>query len=441
MTYTFQTPITTLPDSSYTITATATIPVDNSPANNRLSTNLTIAPPVPATANDCSGTLNLKVTTPNNLTKYAWYNKTTATSPIATGSVASLAASTYNNVYLGTGTSASVGPTTKGSYTGGYQANGNNYLNYTSTVPVILTSARMYTRYPGTLTIMAADVTNASTNGTYYYTVLNAKNVDVYATDPSPVSGTVDGNDPNDAGAEFYINMLLPAGSHSIIVSANNATIFRSNGLPTTGYPYTIPGIFSITGNSAANSNPSDTTFDKPYYYYLYDMKVKTEDCEGDRIPVPVVTSPQPVIVYNNDSLASNITLGNQWYLNGQAITGATGSTYLPTNNTGNYYDVVTDSFGCERQSNYFSIDKIIPVVGPNPSKGRFTLQFYVNVSTDLAISLLDIAGHRVYLKKYSAYQGSFQEDIYTDNLSTGVYVLEIQHGSEVERKKVLVMH
>ena len=440
--YTFQTPIATLPDSTYTITATATIPVDNNPANNTISQQFTIAQALTATANSCNGTVNLKVATPSGATNYAWFDKTTATTPVATGSVASLQnASADSTVYLATGTDASVGPATKGSYTGGYQANGNNYLNYTSTVPVVLTSARLYTRHPGTITIMAADITNATPSGSYYYKVLNAKTIDVYATNPSPISGSVSGNDPNDAGAEFYINMPLPAGQHSIIVSATDATIYRSNGLPASGYPYSIPGIFTITGNSASNSNPSDTVTYKSYYYYLYDMKIKTQDCVGDRIPVPVVTSPLPVVSISKDTLISSVSMGNQWYLNGQAIVGATGKTYIPTTTAGSYSVIVIDSFGCERQSNYFSIDKITPIAGPNPNKGIFNLGFYVPASTDLAISLIDAAGHRVYIKQYKAYQGSFSDQIDVANLASGVYILQVQHGSEQERKKVIIAH
>jgi hypothetical protein len=211
--------------------------------------------------------------------------------------------------------------------------------------------------------------------------------------------------------------------------------------LPASGYPYSIPGIFTITGNSASNSNPSDTVTYKSYYYYLYDMKIKTQDCVGDRIPVPVVTSPLPVVSISKDTLISSVSMGNQWYLNGQAIAGATGKTYIPTTTAGSYSVIVIDSFGCERQSNYFSIDKITPIAGPNPNKGIFNLGFYVPASTDLAISLLDAAGHRVYIKQFKAYQGSFSEQIDVANLASGVYILQVQHGSEQERKKVIIAH
>jgi len=70
-------------------------------------------------------------------------------------------------------------------------------------------------------------------------------------------------------------------------------TIFRNNGITGNPYPYSIPNVFSITGNSAINNtNPADTNFYKQFYYFLYDVKVNTNGCVSDRIPV-VATIPQ----------------------------------------------------------------------------------------------------------------------------------------------------
>ena len=442
VTYTFQQPFNLLSGSNYNITISATAPLDDIPLNNTFSENITTASPLSATADICNGNTNLKVNNPISATTYTWYDDATVTNPKATGSVANLPyVFTDSIIDIGTGIFGNVGPADKGTYAGGYQALGNNYLNYTSSVPVILQSARLYTKYPGKVTIMAADVTNATTSGKYYYKVLKSKTIDVYATNPSPVAGSIDGNDAFDAGNLFYINLELPAGKHSIIISAVDATLFRSKGLPTSGYPYTLNSIFSITGNSASNSNPTDTNFYKPYYYYLYNMKLKTEDCVGDKIPVRVNTSSIPSVSYFSDSLVSSVAAGNQWYLDGMAIAGATSRAYKPNNNTGNYYTLVTDSFGCQRQSNLFSIDKIIPVISANPNRGLFNLSFYVNVATNLQVSMINSAGKIIFTKLYSSYQGNFSQLYNELGLASGIYILQIQHGSEIERKKIVIFH
>ncbi len=440
VTYTFQQPFNLLPATKYNISVTATAPVDDIPSNNIFSESIATTSPLSATADICNGNTNLNVNNPIASTTYTWYDN--ATNPVATGSTASLSSALTDSVIdVGTGIFGNVGPIDKGTYAGGYQAIGNNYLNYTSSVPVILQSAKLYIRYPGKVTIMAADVTNATTSGTYYYTVLKSKTIDVYATNPLPIVGSIDGNDPADPGDIFYINMELPTGKHSIIISAVDATLFRSKGLPISGYPYKLDSIFSITGNSASNSNPSDTNFYKPYYYYLYNMHLKTEDCIGDKIPVKVNTSPKPVVSYLNDSLASSVPSGNQWYQDGVLIAGATSSTYKPINTSANYYTIVTDDYGCPRHSNYFSIDKIIPIVGPNPNRGSFNLSFYVKVVTSLQVSLVNSSGKIIFIKSYPSYQGYFSQLYHELNLASGVYILQIQHGNEIERKKIVIFH
>lgn len=441
VTYTFQQPFNLLPAKNYSIVVTVSAPLDDIPSNNILVKNITTASPLSATVNICNGNTNLKV---NNLianTTYNWYENATSSLPIATSGIANLPYALKDSVVdVSTGIIGNVGPTEKGNYAGGYQEKGNNYLNYTSSVPVILQCAKLYTKYPGKVTIMAADIISTSTSGTYTYKVLNTKTIDVYATNPLPASSSVDGNDPLDAGAIFYINMDLPAGKHSIIIAATDATLFRSKGLPMSGYPYSLGSIFSITSNSASNSNPTDTNFYKPYYYYLYNMKIKTKDCVGDRIQVSVYTSPRPFVSYSNDSLKSSIKVGNQWYLDGVAIVGATGNTYKPQTVSGNYYTVVTDSNGCQRKSNIFSIDKIVPNISSNLNRGSFNLSFYVNVASSLQISLLNSAGKLIFMKSYPSYQGYFSQLYGGLGLASGVYILQIQHGSEIERKKIVIV-
>lgn len=442
VTYTFQQPIELLPTSEYSITVNAQAPKDELPSNNIFSEQITIATPFYAKANICNGITNMDVINPVSTTNYSWFDKVANAPSIATGSSASFGtAITDSIVYVGSGMVGNVGPSSKGTYSGGYQPIGNNYLNYTSTVPVILQSAKLYTKYPGKVTITAADISNATSSGSYYYSALRSKTIDVYATNPSPVSGAYEGNDASDTGRVFYINMELPAGKHSIIVSASNATLFRTRDLPISNYPFTFSNIFSITGNSASNSYPSDTNFYKSFYYYLYDMKLSTEDCVGDRIPVSVYTSPKPIVSFLNDSLRSSIATGNQWYMDGVAIAGATGSTYKPQNSASNFYTIVTDSYGCQRKSNYFSLQSIIPIVSSNPNRGAFNLNFYVNFATNLTVSLVNSAGNKVFMKTYPSYQGYFSELYNGQNLASGIYILQIQHGNEIEHKKIVIVH
>jgi hypothetical protein len=170
-------------------------------------------------------------------------------------------------------------------------------------------------------------------------------------------------------------------------------------------------------------------------------MKIKTEDCVGDKIPVPVYTSPKPVVTFLNDSLRSSVVNGNQWYHDGVAITGAISSVFKPTISTGNYQTIVTDFNGCQQPSNFLSLSSITPVISANPNRGIFKLSFYVNVSTPLQVSLVNSEGRFIFNKSYSSFQGYFSELFNETGLASGVYVLQVQHGNAVERRKVVIFH
>ena len=87
------------------------------------------------------------------------------------------------------------------------------------------------------------------------------------------------------------------------------------------------------------------------------------------------------MITNTGPTLQSNEPAGNQWYWNGNPITGATGQTYVVTN-FGTYWDVVT-LLGCVSDtSNHFVIARtgIDPhssaaiSIYPVPNEGQFNV-------------------------------------------------------------------
>src|SRR6202000_3475385 len=111
----------------------------------------------------------------------------------------------------------------------------------------------------------------------------------------------------------------------------NTATIYRSNA-GVNGYPFRIGNVFSIDGNNATSS--TDTAYYKTLYYYLYDIKLQSAGCAS--ASRQAVTLTKPVITQNGTVLNSSFSSGNQWYLDGKAITGAAEASYSPAN-SGNY--------------------------------------------------------------------------------------------------------
>ena len=170
-------------------------------------------------------------------------------------------------------------------------------------------------------------------------------------------------------------------------------------------------------------------------------MKLKSQDCKGDRLPINIVTSPTPNISISNDSLVSNISEGNHWYLNGNEIAGATTASYLANSADGYYFDLVTDSFGCSTKSNLIYIDRISPIVTTGFGSKNLNLHFVSNIPNTFNVSLENISGKRLFVKTYQNIKGNFSEQFDTSAYASGVYILEIRHGNYVDRKKVLILH
>ncbi|MDE3143080.1 MAG: T9SS type A sorting domain-containing protein, partial [Bacteroidota bacterium] len=450
--YTFQTPFTTTSNSSYAIKAYTNLSTDQNKSNDTtsLSVNIAAKPNTPTgTAEICgTGTVYLNVTNPNSAANYLWSNASTVNAVIASGTPTS-STSVLTNYYLSSGINGNVGITSKNNFPngGGYQANGGNYMNYTSTIPLTLTTARLFTGYAGQVTVIAADVSNVNTTtGSYSYLPLATSTIDVYATKPTPIAGSQPVNDPTDTGAVFYINLPLPSGSHSIICTTDaTATIFRNNNVTGNAFPFGINNVFTITGNSASSSS---------YYYYLYNMNIQTSDCVSDMGTIVPITAPTPVASANGNVLSSNITTGKlQWNLNGNPIGGATGSTYTNTQTTTgtyNYTVTVTDAFGCSRTSNTVAIvvtavQNVNPaeiglVVSPNPNNGSFHVGFTTNTKADVSIELINTSGQICLNNGYSNFVGQFSQQFSTNNLASGSYILKVQQNGKVYQKQMMII-
>lgn len=453
--FTLQTPVNLAAGTTYTFTASTALPGDQNSSNDQLVTSISTATvPAPAgTAEICTSTALLKATNADPLSTYFWYNSSSATTPIAAGANAQTndipGDKTY---YLATGAQGKVGLPSKNNFPipgGGYQENGGNYMKYTAEVPLVLENVRLFTKYPGTVTLIAADI-GTITGNTYTYSQLASKTIDVYATNPNPTAGAADATaaDAADEGAVFNVDLPLPAGSHVIIVTAGNgATIFRNNNVTGNPYPFTLPNLISLTGNSATQAgNPN---FFQGFYYYLYDLKVRTNGCSSNRSAVIATTAVPPVISLTGNLLSSSAGTGNQWYLNNAPIAGATNPDYTVTSD-GIYTVQVTDAAGCSLFSNEINfattpVTNVDPAeigltVGPNPSPGaQFTLQLETRTKADLSISLLNTAGQKVYGFTIPAFIGKLSRTVTAGKIAAGVYYLQVLHDKKRYIRKIIV--
>jgi hypothetical protein len=157
-------------------------------------------------------------------------------------------------------------------------------------------------------------------------------------------------------------------------------------------------------------------------------------------------TPPTPTVTYNAGVLTSSAATGNQWYLNGTIIPGATGQTYTPTQD-GNYTVKVTLS-GCTSPASPAStiagvgIDELTKGtfnIFPNPSNGVFTLSFNAEVNESYNVQVYDEMGKIVFTDKYNQVSGTFQKEINLGKVATGIYTVSLKgKNAEVNRKVII---
>jgi len=422
----------------YNITATANLANDPISTNNQATENVTIGSPgsiAGLSAFYCTNTANYQLSGSGD-GELLWYQNLTDTIPFAFGSPAFTAQAPVNSTYYAglNDFKGTVGPATKYAFAGGGYNQFTPYINVSTRIPIIIESARLYIGNPGKITFNVAN-----TDGE----VVSSTTINALATRTNPGPGPQD-DDPTDQGAVYPLNLLLPsAGAYTITaVFDSTATVYRSN-TGVTGYPFRIGDVFSIDGNNATSA--TDTAYYKNFYYYLYNVKLKSPGCAA--AARQSVTLTKPVIALNGTVLTSNIPAGNQWYLDGKAIAGATGQTYIPTK-SGNYTVDITLSTGCVMMSDNFIYvaatnqgngSDIGLVVYPVPASSQMTIIFASPANSSLNISLINAAGLNVYSSQQNVAQGNFSTTADVSNIPPGTYILKILLGQKAYYDKIVI--
>ncbi len=176
---------------------------------------------------------------------------------------------------------------------------------------------------------------------------------------------------------------------------ADNPAISLTNGLPTGG-TYSGPGVSNAMFNPAVAGAGTHTIT-----YSYTDPNTGCSNSTSKTItvnPLPAV----PTISTNGSTFTSSAATGNQWYLNGNAVNGATNQTFTCTGN-GNYTVCVTDANGCKSCSavlNFttFSISENQSAhdiaVYPNPFSGELTITAGGRTGT---VAIYNTLGEKIY--------------------------------------------
>lgn len=447
------------PGASYTFTSHTSLSSDLNPSNDSNTTTVTAnaaGASVTGSATTCGNnatSVQLKANSKGD-DVVLWYDSPTATTPIAAGNNTSTTdiKSTYyvalNDLTAKGGAANALTLAPSSGSPGFYYPFDGQFVEFTTSVPLTIQSARLYTAYRGTVVFTLASLASFNSQGYSYYPI-DSVMLNVYPSNSNPQQGrvTVNFGQMTDTGGIYYLNLPIPNPGKYILIAEcyNGANLFLNQGIPSNPYPISIPGVFSITGNSNKyNPNvPSDTTFDQGYYFPMYDIGITLDECPGPRTAVTPTTEAAPTITLAGNVLSSSADSGNQWYLNDTLLSGATGSTdtaHLP----GIYYTLVTDPVtGCKLKSNMIQYSNTgNPItISPNPSNGSFTLQFIFNTADNTGVAIYDMVGQRVYELQYGNFSGYSSTQIDLPALASGIYIVKLIHGSSTYESKIWIRH
>ncbi len=181
------------------------------------------------------------------------------------------------------------------------------------------------------------------------------------------------------------------------------------------------------------NSAYSGTT---NFYYQLQDNLANWSVVTSSQ-PYLATGAPSSATIYDNGTgLESDASFGNQWYLNGVLIPGATGQYYNPTQN-GNYTVIVTNNCGSATSNSIAYTSTGIKNVGPNaigiypnPNNGSFIFQ----TPNSGDVILYNSIGENVYQRQVTENKTPISLE-----LPTGLYLLQFQSANKSFSQKVII--
>ena len=73
----------------------------------------------------------------------------------------------------------------------------------------------------------------------------------------------------------------------------------------------------------------------------------------------------------------------------------------------------------------------------PNPSDGKFRVQFNSEITGDVNISLYDLLGRRVATREFAGKSNEFDEELSFEAVASGLYILRVRRGNKISSQKI----
>jgi len=246
----------------------------------------------------------------------------------------------------------------------------------------------------------------------------------------------------------FVTPSLTIAGSTSIC-SGSNATFTATptNGGTSPSYQWQVNG--TNVGSSAPSYSSTSLTNGANVTCILTSNAAcpSPTTATSNTVTVTVNAAPAtPTITNTAGTLTSSSATGNQWYLNGTLIPGATSQTYTPTAN--GVYTVKVTTNGCTSAASAGTTISGLGIeelnvyalsIYPNPSNGDFNVSFNASVTEKYTLKVYDEAGKLVYDALIENQNGTFVKQVQLGKVASGIYNVSLSNGSVESNRKVVV--
>ena len=259
------------------------------------------------------------------------------------------------------------------------------------------------------------------------------------------------------AGAmkRLAVGMNIPIGTYKLHGGGSTTGGLWRNSAGAT-YPYTVPGVVSITGHSFAATGPD-------YYYYYYDWKITSGGCPRPAATKTLYSSSASQVASFTSNIQSptatsqivdfdaSVSQGANTYSwnfgDGNTGTGAMVSHSYAADGTYTVTLTITGSCGITTVTSTVVIQGIgieenaiseSLKVYPNPTNGVVSISFETDDSEDVTFRITDMAGKEVWKRVDKNVNGAYTGDIDLTRLPNGVYMLEVT-SNQISAKQRLI--